>query len=418
MGKIFLWLIKKNNIFVTVIFKNKNMTKDFKEVYEKVLQQLNETFNPENFDEDLTLNTEFEKKGSLENPEFTFKRYNYQGNRMYIKLPLLRDEEGNISVGSEVLGWGYSLTTLIKKNQRYDGNEALDNWKVDMRNKGVDINSYVQERADFGTTMHYLFTKFLQGVTFKNEGFEAQIFKMIVKDKVLRKRRALEIVEKYRVHLYNSLVGFGNFCNDYKVEPIASELVVYDPNYGAATPLDLLCFIEQPEKIKVEVPTGEKYLRGEKKGEDKMKLRTFEVPVRKKAIIDFKSGNNFYDTYYFQLHWGHDMYEYTYGDRVDVLLNYRPKSDMSMDYVVKQQDKHPKNHRYYKPLRENAVHYLTNKFSEGIKIITNESVPKEVSFNDKKSTTNEVDYKIVGDEVILTDIEFKFNFKTILENEK
>nr|DAV67721.1 MAG TPA: hypothetical protein [Caudoviricetes sp.] len=398
------------------------LQKKKEEIYLNVLKQLNETFDSENFDEETLTNKVYSSSEelNLKKPSFTFKRYLYKGDRLYVKLPLFW--EGDVpKVGTEILDWGYSLTTMISWGETSTEKEdGLNKWKVEMRMKGINPDEYSQERADYGTLMHYTFSLLLNDFEFNKESFEKDLYSKALEDKVLRKTRLVFIIEKYRVHLWNALIGFCKFVSDFGVTPIATELVVMDKNYLAATPIDLLCVIKEPVKIKVLVPTGEVYLRdgknGVKKGDPKMKEKIFIVPQEKLAIIDFKSGTKgFYDSYYYQLNWGSHMLKETYGIEVETLFNYSPKDEMSTKYKIKKQTDNEKLDTLLPFVKETSCLHLMDKFKNGIDIFNDNLdkskviTMKSISYNSQKE-----DYKIVGDEVVLED-GYSFNYKDILE---
>ena len=110
------------------------------EIYLQVLRQLNETFDPENFDEETVTNNIYSASNEvdLRRPSFTFKRYLYKGDRLYVKLPLSWDNDIPV-VGTQILDWGYSLTTMISWGETSTEKEdGLSKWKAEMRLKGIN----------------------------------------------------------------------------------------------------------------------------------------------------------------------------------------------------------------------------------------------------------------------------------------
>ncbi|MCA9749038.1 MAG: hypothetical protein KC414_08025 [Romboutsia sp.] len=388
-------------------------------IYLKVLEQLNETFNPENFDEEHLTNEMFntEDVKTLQQPNFTYRRYLYRGNRLYVKLPLTWEKGKYPVVGNKILAWGFSLTSVISWTEPNRGFNALENWKTSMRLKGINPDEYASERADFGSVMHYLFSVYLKGTEFVKKTFKEDIVKALVKDGVLRETRAKYILDNYNRNLWNALIGFGRFVIDYNVRPIASELIVQDSKNWIATPVDLLCYMDVPVKIKVEVPTGEIYQRGEKKGESKTKEKTYVVPKSLIGIVDFKSGSKgFYNSHYFQLNWGKDMLEETYGIKAEILLNYAPKDDMSTSYKVKEQMGSDNLDMFLPVMKEMSNLHLQDMFKDGIKLSYDDSGDSDTINikNFKKKEDEEVNYVINGDEVIDNEFNYKFNYKNEL----
>lgn len=391
------------------------------EIYSLVLRQLNETFNPENFDEEVVTNTMYDTSNeeNLKRGSFTFRRYLYKGDRLYVKLPLHWNGEVP-TVGTQILDWGYSLTTMISWGETSTEKEdGLSKWKTEMRLKGINPDEYSQERADYGTLMHYTFSLLLKNFEFKKESFQNDLFLKALSDNVLKKNRLTFIIDKYSVHLWNALIGFCRFIADFNLRPIATELVVMDKEFLAATPIDLLCYIEEPVKIKVFVPTGEVYLRdgknGAKKGDPKMKEKVFIVPQEKLAIVDFKSGTKgFYDSFYYQLNWGAHMLKQTYGIDVEALFNYSPKDEMSTKYKYERQTGKEKLDNLLPFLKESSCIHLMHKFKNGIDIYNDEAdSSKTITFRAIKPSNEKEGYKIVGDNVVLED-GYSFNYKEVL----
>lgn len=391
------------------------------EIYQQVLRQLNETFDPENFDEESVTNNIYSTSNEvdLRRPSFTFKRYLYKGDRLYVKLPLSWENDIPV-VGTQILDWGYSLTTMISWGETSTEKEGgLSKWKAEMRLKGINPDEYSQERADYGTLMHYSFSLLLQNFEFKKESFQNDFFLKALSDNVLKKSRLTFIIDKYGVHLWNNLIGFCRFIADFNLRPIATELVVMDKEYLAATPIDLLCYIDEPVKIKVEVPTGEVYLRdgknGAKKGDPKMKEKVFVVPQEKLAIVDFKSGTkDFHDSYYYQLNWGNQMLKQTYGIEVEALFNYSPKDEMSTKYKYERQTGKERLDIMLPLVKEASCMHLMHKFRNGIDIYNDEvDRTKSITFKTIKPSNVKEGYKIVGDNVVLED-GYSFNYKEIL----
>lgn len=382
-------------------------------VYQLILDQLNENFNKENFDEEDQTNLLYktDQTPSLQQPNFTFRRYMYQGNRLYVKLPLTW-KDGIPKVKDKVLGWGLGVTTCIGWTEPNLGFNALENWKTKMRVQGIDPDAYAKEKQQYGTTMHFLFSQFLKEEVFTKKKFKEECRRLMVKHQVFANSTIDFILDKYHVHLFHALIGFSKFISDYQVEPIATELIVEDEANWVKTPIDLLCHVVQPIKVKAEVESGEFYKRGEKKGQPKMVTKTFVVPEKKVAIVDFKSGvKGFYDAHYYQLQWGKDMLKETYNIEADLVMNYSPNAEMGTDYKVKEQSGNLKLDLYLTGMKFTSNLHLMNKFDKGLKNLYDDTNLDQV-LNIKGITPNDQYAHIEGDYII--DGNVKIDYKKLL----
>lgn len=381
------------------------MEEKFNKMYQKVLEQLNETFNPELFDVG-DLNAIHKEVGDLENPKFTFKRYNYQGQRLYIKLPLSQYPDGTVEVGNEVLDWGVGVTGVISKNERGEDKQGLHKWITDMRVKGVDVEAYLKERADFGTIFHLLADYLLKGTVYKKKGFKEQVAKIVVKEQLLTAYRTAEILDKYDKHLYNALIGFSNWCIEVDLKPIATELVVHGRNYAVASPIDILAEITDKGKVKASVPSGEVYKRDcktGKKGDPKMVERTFIIPKRKTVIVDLKTSVNSYNSHMYQLLFCKDMLRETYNVEVEEVINWHPTKDMSVEGVVKKWNPSDYDLEFFAMMKRSCMVSLTKKFEKGIKLTDPDITQSEISLSGTNSVEEELDYRIEGNTLIMAD---------------
>lgn len=115
---------------------------------------------------------------------------------------------------------------------------------------------------------------------------------------------------KHERMVLGSLIAWKKFCEDYRVEIIASELMLKweSGRKRFACTLDKVAWIYLKRKVKKQIEDGV-YQRGEKKGEIKYKEITEIVEDKVLAIIDLKSNffekdtKSFYESHLFQL-WG------------------------------------------------------------------------------------------------------------------
>ncbi len=381
-----------------------NNIEKFQQMYETVKKQLNETFNPEYFDVG-ELNVIHKKVGDLENPTFTFKRYNYQGERLYIKLPLEELPDGTYAVGSTPLDWGLGVTGAISKNSRTSDVTGLEKWKADMRLKGKDVDQVFEDSAKRGTICHVLCDYLLKGSVFTKDKFEEETRKIILTEKLMSKYDFARIYNEYSEFIYSFVWHFARWCKEVNLTPIATELVVHNEEYAIASPIDILAEIDVPTKVRLEVPTGEFYKRdckGGKAGDPKMVEKTLEIPVRKTAIIDLKTSSGTYDSHMYQLLFCQEMLAKTYGIEVDSLLNFYSKDDKASAGAVKIWDISEDHKAEFDILKASIKQTTEKKFRNGIKIFNEENKPKEISLSSVKVSQSEEgkDYVIEGDYLV------------------
>jgi hypothetical protein len=114
-------------------------------------------------------------------------------------------------------------------------------------------------------------------------------------------------------------LAFAQFLIDYKVQPLAVEIMLYHPYDGYAGALDLVCTLELEEKGFY----GDTYLSGEKKGQPKESKKSF----RRMAVIDLKSGKKgFYQSYEIQLNAYREMWNFHFPELpIEKIMNFAPK---------------------------------------------------------------------------------------------
>ena len=116
-------------------------------------------------------------------------------------------------------------------------------------------------------------------------------------------------IGEWRIFMTKALMGFKQFVHDRNVEFLAVEVVLgiphEYPNDGSGTKvhgffgqIDLLCMMDG-NRVRKQRESGEFYVKGEKKGQPKME--DYWETTRVLADIDFKSGENDYESHDFQL---------------------------------------------------------------------------------------------------------------------
>ena len=132
------------------------------------------------------------------------------------------------------------------------------------------------------------------------------------------------------------MLAFITWVKEYKVKPIAIELMLRSKTHMVATALDLYCEMEVEEKGYF----GETYKSGVNKGKPKESKKSRVV----KAIVDFKSGRKgFYPKHSLQLLLNKIMMEENYpGIVIEKLYNFAPKDWRGTpNYNLKEQSNAP-----------------------------------------------------------------------------
>lgn len=224
----------------------------------------------------------------------TVYRTTHRGSRIYYTL---NEDKVNFFI---------SLTTLIRAT--VPKGEPLIKWIAEM---GYDnAKKYMDERASYGTLLHYLIGVY---VIQKSYDFD--------QTEQLCKEFGGQYQEDWAEELNNDLAAFMQFVVEYHVEPLAIELVLVS-NEGFGTAVDLVCNMV----IEEEGFFGEVYATGGKnnpKGSPKKSKR----PKKITALINFKSGRKgFYEDNEIQLEFEKRLFEENYPEiKIDRIYNWSPK---------------------------------------------------------------------------------------------
>lgn len=215
-----------------------------------------------------------------------------------------------------------SLTTLTRST--LPTSETLIKWIADMGYE--ESRNYMAERAEYGTLMHHAFGIFMMEKRFdfdKTDEFIADC----VKNFVIKFSK-----EEWTEELNRDVAAFAMFCHEYKVEPLAIELVMVSKD-GYATLVDLVC--KMHESIK-SLDYNNPYKSGKRKGQPR------EVKIEREitALINFKSGKHgFFDEHEVQLEFERRLFTENYPDvKIDAIYNWAPKDWRgSPTYTLKDQ---------------------------------------------------------------------------------
>lgn len=209
-----------------------------------------------------------------------------------------------------------SATTLIKDGYAED-TFALEAWRNKLKSEGKSPEKELNYAASRGTLMHCLIADYIQGLPMNLNNLSQYFFEK--HPDLLAVAHFNEIMQKDSEWLKKAIFAFGQFVVEYKVKPLALELIMKSDIYGVASPIDMLCTME----IEESGPWGEPLKSGPNKGEPKVIKR----PKTIVAIIDFKSSQNgFFDKHYFQLQLYKRMVKENYPNlEVEGLYNWSPK---------------------------------------------------------------------------------------------
>lgn len=240
----------------------------------------------------------FDKDALIEQPQ-RIHRLQQSGKRIYYTY----DEK-------DELDFYVSVTTMIKAVT--PTNEYLIKWIADMGYE--QSKAYAQERADYGTFMHAEIANFLIDRQIDLDTMDERLLQYI------EANRLPSTFINYLDELKKDVLAFAQFAHEYKVKPLAIEVVLAHPE-GYAGAVDLVC------KMTVEKKGywGETYKSGANKGKPKESKQEVEIV----AIVDFKSGRKgFYEDNEIQLECYRRMWNYHYGKTlpVDNIFNWSPKA--------------------------------------------------------------------------------------------
>lgn len=172
---------------------------------------------------------------------------------------------------------------------------------------------FMNEAADYGTFLHEEISHYLTRSEYNFDIIRERI------DEYVQKKFITYDTSKWYRRVQKDLVSIMQFFIDHKVKPLLIEGVVkYQDKYGrtVAGAVDLLCKMTIQEKEY----WGEVLKSGPNKGQPKETTREKEVV----AIVDFKSGKNFFDDHALQLHMYKLAAEQSFGIPIDKIYNVGP----------------------------------------------------------------------------------------------
>lgn len=257
----------------------------------------------------------FDQKILLQQPRTVYRIDNYSSGRYYYTLDGNGEPTFYISVTNMI---GSTLPT----------SPHLIKWIANMGYE--ESQEYKDERADYGTFMHMQIANLL----IKRKIDLDKIYKELVG---YCKEQGLEgKADEWIDEIKKDVLAFAQFMLDYKVKPIAIEMVLAHPD-GYAGAIDLLCDME----VEVKGYYGEVY----KSGPNKDKPKETKKVIKCRGYVDFKSGRKgFYEAHEIQLQAYHEMGKFNFphlykkGQPPIKLFNWSPKEwKTSPSYNLKDQ---------------------------------------------------------------------------------
>ena len=245
-------------------------------------------------------------------------RIDRAGDRMYYYL------DGNTPVMYP------SVTTVIRNNM--PTSPHLIKWIGDMGTEAAE--EYRDERAAFGTFMHKTFEDYLVAKFYDLDTMEQSLVNYLRTEGLPETLAAKWLHEQQK-----ALLGFAQWVSDYKVKPLAIEVALASDEMEVAGMVDLICEATIEEKGYF----GEVYKTGANAGQPKETKREATVL----AIVDFKSGKDFYDDHAIQL----EIYRRKWNENfpntpIDRIFNWSPSDWRNApSYKFKEQTNNPQLYR-------------------------------------------------------------------------
>ena len=235
-------------------------------------------------------------------PDYRVGRVNFGIGRSYIRI----NEDGTLE---SPLRLYTSLTTSIAQSMPMP--KQLEDWKHQHGLK--EANRLMNVAARYGTLMHIEIGKFCIERVYNLDSIDA-----IIEEYLSNESFWDDDCKQWNLKLRQDILAFIQWFNDYEVTPLGLEYVLLSER-GFGTPIDLVCELTVEE-------SGLDYDNPYKSGPRKGEPREAKVKVRKRAVVNFKSGRKgFYETHGIQIECEKMLWEENFPDLpIDMALNWAP----------------------------------------------------------------------------------------------
>lgn len=247
--------------------------------------------------------TDWFDQDAIRLPNYKVGRVNFEKGRSYIKI----EDDGQLAQPFRLYT---SLTTSIAQSMPTP--VALEDWKMQHGKKEAD--RLMKVAAHYGTMMHLEIGKFI-----KEGVYDLDLCEDVVQDYTSSENFWDNDCNAWGTKLKEDMLAFVQFYNDYEVEPLGLEYVLLSDKRGFGTPIDLVCYLTVTEDG---LDHDNPYKSGPRKGEP----RDVKVRVKKRAIINFKSGRKgFYETHGIQMECEKLLWDENFPDTpVEIAMNWAP----------------------------------------------------------------------------------------------
>lgn len=252
------------------------------------------------------ISTVYFDEDAIRLPSYKLGRVAFEGGRLYYRYGYNEPE------GVELFN---SLTTVIYQCTPMPF--SLLEWYCKL---GLtEAKRYSNMKAMYGTLMHKEIGKFCE-----QQEYDFDLCKSVVEDYLSENDFWQPECKTWEYELKEDMMAWCDFAYQTNLKCIAIEMVLASSK-GFATAIDVVCDMDFQEKgYWVEV-----YKSGDKKGEPKLTVQ----PVRKRALINMKSGRHgFYENNGLQVFAEKQLFEENFPDiKIDACLNWHPSNWQKAD---------------------------------------------------------------------------------------
>lgn len=227
------------------------------------------------------------------------------------------------------------VTSLIQKIMPQS--PFLTEW---IRRKGMESRDIMNIAAEYGTLSHICVKELTETGAFMLDYCDD-----IVNDYIL-KSEYVDLIRPYRKdwtrRLPRDILAFNQFCIDYQVEPVATEIMLFSFEKLLAGTADLICWMHIGS------------------GQNGVMLKKDKTPRKVMALLDYKSklDGNFYLAHEIQLWFYKMILKEMFPDlKIDILGNVSPKdwrSSPTYNFHIWNKDREAMCNAYLAAYRETS----------------------------------------------------------------